>query len=181
MLIEFFKDPSGRNLIVNDLQNEDFRILSVDDKDIINLVYEKVKEDFPEAAERLTDHYWQGAERKFRFVARFLRCNFSKNDHEPDIDEEGNLCLERVECPLKGGFCKDYKVICEPKLNTELSDREHEVALLYAQGFNLDEIGEKLFISPNTVRNHRQKIFKKLSIHNRSDLVNWAFKNKLIK
>jgi len=180
MLIEFFKDPSGRNLVVNDLAKDDFRIFNQDEKLIINMIFDKIEEDYPEAFERLKELYWQGADRKFNITARFLRCNFSRNDHEPDIDEDGNLCLERVECPLKGQFCKDYRVICEPKLNTTLSDREREVAILYASGLSLDEISETLFISPNTVRNHRQRIFKKLNIHTRSELVNWAYKNKLM-
>lgn len=180
MLIEFFKDPSGRNLVVNDLSNGDFRIFTKEEKEITNIIFDKIEEDYPEAAERLKDLYWKGAERKYMIAARFLRCNFSKNDHEPDIDEDGNLCLERVECPLKGLFCKDYKVICEPRLNTILSDREKEVAILYASGHNIDEVGETLFIAPNTVRNHRHRIFKKLNIHNKSDLVNWAYKNKLM-
>ncbi|MFA6400918.1 MAG: LuxR C-terminal-related transcriptional regulator [Salinivirgaceae bacterium] len=180
MLVEFFKDPSGRNLVINDLTKDEFRIFNNEDKEVINLITDKIEEDYPEAYERLKQHYWNGAERKYMLVARFLRCNFSKNDHEPDIDDDGNLCLERVECPLKGLFCKDYQVICEPKLNTTISDREKDVAILYATGLSVEEVGERLFISPNTVRNHRQRIFKKLNIHAKSDLVNWAYKNKLM-
>src|ERR1035441_2933682 len=43
-----------------------------------------------------------------------------------------------------------------------LSDREMEVVQLVAQGFQNKGIGEKLFMSDNTVKNHLHNIFDKL-------------------
>ena len=40
-----------------------------------------------------------------------------------------------------------------------LSDREKEIVQLVAQGFRNKEIGEKLFISEQTVKNHLHNIF----------------------
>jgi len=42
-----------------------------------------------------------------------------------------------------------------------LSDREKEIVQLVAQGFRNKEIGEKLFISEQTVKNHLHNIFDK--------------------
>ena len=49
-----------------------------------------------------------------------------------------------------------------------LTDREHEVLDLLAQGMTNKEISESLFISANTVKRHLKAIFEKLDIHTRS-------------
>ncbi len=41
-----------------------------------------------------------------------------------------------------------------------LSDREKEIVQLVAQGFRNREIGEKLFISEQTVKNHLAQYFR---------------------
>ena len=43
-----------------------------------------------------------------------------------------------------------------------LSDREKEIVQLIATGFRNKEIGENLFISEQTVKNHLHNIFDKL-------------------
>ncbi|MCI0552481.1 MAG: response regulator [Anaerolineae bacterium] len=49
-----------------------------------------------------------------------------------------------------------------------LTDREHEVLDLLAQGLTNKEIAEKLFITTNTVKRHLKAIFEKLDVHTRS-------------
>ncbi len=44
----------------------------------------------------------------------------------------------------------------------DLTEREHAVLTLVAQGLNNQEIAHKLFISPKTVRNHCSNIYNKL-------------------
>lgn len=51
-----------------------------------------------------------------------------------------------------------------------LSKREQEIAWLLSQRLSSREIGEKLGISPNTVRNTIQKIYLKLGIHSKKEL-----------
>lgn len=51
-----------------------------------------------------------------------------------------------------------------------LSDRETDILYFLVRGFNLQEIGEKLFISPGTVKNHVLKIYKKTDCHTRIEL-----------
>lgn len=48
---------------------------------------------------------------------------------------------------------------------------QKEVALLVAQGVSTDKIGEQLHIKYTTVKDHIRKIFDKLDIHRREDLL----------
>lgn len=60
------------------------------------------------------------------------------------------------------------------KLNT-LSDREREVFFLIAKGMTNGEIAKKCFISLDTVKSHTRRLYKKLGIKNRSQIVIYAF------
>lgn len=181
MLIEFFINGKGRSIVANSLANNSFKIFEKSDKEIINGIYNIIKDNYTEAYNALYTLYANNADKKYLIVLRFLKCNFSKNDNLPDITEDGNINVEHVTCPLRGGFCKMEGIICNPKINMNLSRREKQVALLYAQGNSFEEIAEILFISKHTAKNHKQMAFKKLKIHTQSELVNWAYKNKLIK
>jgi len=55
-----------------------------------------------------------------------------------------------------------------------LSTREIEVLGLVSKGFASKEIAEKLFISVNTVNNHRQKILEKINASNTAEAVTYA-------
>ena len=61
-----------------------------------------------------------------------------------------------------------------------LSDREKEVVQLVVQGFRNREIGEKLFISDQTVKNHLHNIFDKLGVSDRLELALYAIHHKLV-
>lgn len=54
-----------------------------------------------------------------------------------------------------------------------LSDREREIVRLVALGLLNPEIAERLGISPATVHNHLDHIYKKLGVHGRVRLVLW--------
>ena len=60
-----------------------------------------------------------------------------------------------------------------------LSKRELEVASLIAQGMKNREIGERLFISPTTVRHHVTSIFNKLNVNNRFELIIFLYHHHL--
>jgi DNA-binding NarL/FixJ family response regulator len=61
-----------------------------------------------------------------------------------------------------------------------LSDRELEIVQNVAEGFQNKEIGKKLFISENTVKNHLHNIFDKLGVSDRLELVLYAIHHRLI-
>jgi two-component system response regulator DegU len=51
-----------------------------------------------------------------------------------------------------------------------LTAREQEVAQLVASGYTNQEIGDRLRISLQTVKNHLRSIFRKLAVANRVEL-----------
>ena len=63
----------------------------------------------------------------------------------------------------------------------QLTDREREILTLVARGLNNDLIGERLFISPATVKTHLARIMAKLDAHDRAQLVVRAYESGLVK
>ncbi len=61
-----------------------------------------------------------------------------------------------------------------------LSDREVEIVRMVAEGRITKEIADKLFISVRTVETHRSRIMKKLGAANASEMINAAYRRKLI-
>ncbi|MEO5899701.1 MAG: response regulator transcription factor [Ilumatobacteraceae bacterium] len=55
--------------------------------------------------------------------------------------------------------------------NHGLTDREHEVLLLIAQGLPLKQIASRLGITTKTVENHTTKVYAKLGVRNRREAV----------
>ncbi len=65
-------------------------------------------------------------------------------------------------------------------INVNLSERELEVLKLICEGYNNNEIAEKLFISSHTVDGHRRNLILKTGVKNAPNLVMFALKNGLI-
>lgn len=63
---------------------------------------------------------------------------------------------------------------------SKLSGRETEILKLVAQGYTNSEIGEKLFLSPLTVKTHRHNILSKLNLNNTAASVRLASEIGLI-
>jgi DNA-binding NarL/FixJ family response regulator len=61
-----------------------------------------------------------------------------------------------------------------------LTSRELEVLKLVAKGLNNRDIGQELFISENTVKNHVRNILEKLHLHSRMEAVVYAVREKLL-
>lgn len=62
----------------------------------------------------------------------------------------------------------------------QLSQREKEVLTLLADGNSYDSIGEKLFISKNTIKFHLKNIYIKLQVHSNIEAIQKANKENLI-
>ncbi|MCB0583706.1 MAG: response regulator transcription factor [Phaeodactylibacter sp.] len=52
-----------------------------------------------------------------------------------------------------------------------LSKREFDVMALLCKGYSYRKIGERLFVSPNTVRFHLKNIYRKLKVNSRHEAV----------
>lgn len=63
----------------------------------------------------------------------------------------------------------------------ELTRREYEVLTLLAEGINNKEIGDCLFISEKTVKNHVSNIFKKINVNDRTQAAIYAYKHNIKK
>ena len=59
--------------------------------------------------------------------------------------------------------------------HAELTEREKEILLLICQELTMKEIGQRLFLSENTVRNHRVNIMEKVGVNNIVGLVKYAY------
>ncbi|QXV66286.1 response regulator transcription factor [Mucilaginibacter sp. 21P] len=72
----------------------------------------------------------------------------------------------------KADFVEQYK----PDADNEhlLSSREMEILNRIVDGLNYQEIGERLFISPHTVRKHIANIYDKLHVSNKASAIKVA-------
>jgi DNA-binding NarL/FixJ family response regulator len=77
-----------------------------------------------------------------------------------------------------------YKVFVARKNTTEIpadfTEREREILTLCREGLQGKEIADRLCISPSTVANHKNNIFRKLGINNNMEMVQYAMKNGII-
>ncbi|MBP5753070.1 MAG: response regulator transcription factor, partial [Treponema sp.] len=56
-------------------------------------------------------------------------------------------------------------------LDSGLSSREQQIAILISHGKSDKEIADALHITPSTVASHNKKIFRKLNVHSRVELM----------
>ena len=80
--------------------------------------------------------------------------------------------ISAVACGHKF-FCKKFQRLrnCLQVQNQIPSERELDVLACIAKGYSTKEIAVKLFISENTVENHRKSLFRKLKASNMADLI----------
>lgn len=158
------------------IKDDENQALSEKDTDVI-------RERYPEAYKALSKEYQKSAMNvpyyQFLIVRRFCKCNFGKLDATTyDIDNLGRFNFEKVECPLRGE-CKNEGIICCPKFNSKLSPAEERVMNLIYQGFTKEEVGDKLCLSPNTIKQHVRSAYCKLGVHDKSEFVKIAKDNNI--
>lgn len=61
-----------------------------------------------------------------------------------------------------------------------LTEREQEVLALAAEGLSAARIGERLFLSPATVKTHLAHLYEKLGVSDRAAAVAEAFRRQLL-
>ena len=62
----------------------------------------------------------------------------------------------------------------------QLTDREREVLKLIAEGHTAREIAGMLVVSPKTVEWYKTSLMHKLNIHNKTDLIKFAIRKRVI-
>lgn len=110
-------------------------------------------------------------------------------------DESVERIVESIDMVLNGGApmsatiaSKTLKLLKQSsdiiqedsKEDFKLSKREVEVLELLKKGFDYNQIAEKLFISPFTVRKHIENIYKKLQVNNKMQAVQKASSSRII-
>lgn len=178
--IEFYTTPDGE--VTLKAQGEAERQLKQEDTEFIQAMLGVIMEYYPTAYKALMEIY-RGSEgnkqyRDFLAVRRFIKCNFGVYDNTIDIDAQWNFNFEFVSCPLRGE-CKHDHLLCQPAFDSKLSERQLEVMRLCYEGKDDGEIADTLYISINTVANHRKTAFRKLGLHNMSEFIRYANQNKL--
>ena len=96
--------------------------------------------------------------------------------HRLDLDGEGLRYVGRILAALKADSALQVataqgKTSHPIELVESLTPREVEVLSLIALHLSNKEIGERLFISPETVKHHVKNLYGKLEVHNRRDAV----------
>ncbi|MDD4968296.1 MAG: response regulator transcription factor [Paludibacter sp.] len=68
----------------------------------------------------------------------------------------------------------------KPVAHENLTEREIEILQQICLGLSTEEIAEKLFISPKTVKSHKSNLLEKTVCKNTPALILFAIKNKLV-
>ena len=180
--IEFYTTPEGEVTLRPAGQAE--RQLQEHDTEFVQAMLSTIREFYPEAYAALMEIYSKSAANKqyrdYLAVRRFIKCNFGVYDNTIDVDANWGFNFEFVSCPLRGE-CKWDGVLCQPKFNSQLSSRQLEVMQLCYEGAKDEEIAEKLFISLNTIQNHRKAVYKKLGVHSMAEFIKYAAENNIFK
>jgi len=68
----------------------------------------------------------------------------------------------------------------EASADHRLTDREREILKLIAEGYTNQQIAELLYLSIKTIQTHRAHLMEKLGLHDRTEIVKYAFRKGLI-
>lgn len=181
MKFETYTTPEGDIMVAP--TGEAHYKLEPNQREFIGSMIKHIRECYPDADKAMRETYKASADSLFYYefliVRRFLKCNFGDYDNVMDFDQD-SFKFEFVSCPLRGE-CKYDQVICNPRFNTNLSERELQVMKLFHAGLNENQIADKLFISINTVHNHKKSAFKKTSNHTLAEFFTYANKFNLWK
>ena len=90
------------------------------------------------------------------------------------------MIIEAVRAVARGEGRWFIQPVLKQGESYPISGREKDVLILMAQGLSNQEIGERLYISANTVRNHIASIYSKLGVKSWREAVAWAWQSGLM-
>lgn len=182
-MTEFFTDPQTGEAMYRK-SGESIRQLTEKDTEIIRLLLERSESFYPEQYEALSKEYERSSVNKpyydFLRARRLVNCCFGEHDCKPDINHLGSYNFELVKCPLIAE-CKYYKIICQPKFDSNLTKAELRVMKLVYELVATEDIAEQLFLSIHTVNNHRRNALQRLGLRSIEEFITYAHKNNLFK
>ena len=173
--IEFYNSPDGS--VCCKPEGKPMFILDETCRSLIGEMIVTIKELYPDAFKALSELYSTSERNRsfyeYRIVHRFIRCNFGEYDTlRSDIDSMGGLHVEEVKCPLRGE-CRLEGCVCRPRLQTTLSQREREVAVLLGKGYDKLEVANELQISVYTVSRHVANIKARLHFKHTNQIISY--------
>ena len=95
---------------------------------------------------------------------------------EAEDSTAGTARASGTPLPAHGAHEREFKDRLDKQIAAlqqmyRLSDREAEVVGLVVRGNTVARIAELLFISENTVRTHTKRIYNKLGVHKKQELI----------
>jgi DNA-binding NarL/FixJ family response regulator len=90
--------------------------------------------------------------------------------------------LKNGGAPMSPQIARKVIYYFKPKKEVKeslLSDKEKEVVIGLVDGLSYKQIGERLFISFETVRSHIKNIYKKLHVHSKAEIIRKSFKDEI--
>lgn len=91
----------------------------------------------------------------------------------------GNVTIEKLHSDLLWELdLSTGKWVARTKIN--LTEREIEILRYYHRRLTIHETSEKIFISIDTVKFHRRKLFEKLGVGNMNEALTFALNNRLL-
>jgi two-component system response regulator NreC len=99
-----------------------------------------------------------------------------------EVHHGGSYLTPRLLTRLVDGFRLQGRggPVRQPRFDT-LTKRESEVLKLLAEGKSVREIASDLELSVKTVEAHKFNLMRKLAIHNKAQLVQYAIQKKIIR
>jgi two-component system response regulator NreC len=98
-----------------------------------------------------------------------------------DVNRGGSFLSPRMLSQLVDDFRTRIKSSHRLPRFATLTTREKEVLKLLAEGNSVKEIASNLKLSVKTVEAHKFNLMRKLDIHNKAQLVQYAIQKKIIK
>lgn len=90
------------------------------------------------------------------------------------VDVDTQECLSAMEAVIAGHVLFPYDSLSQAFQLPALTERERAVLRLLAEGKSHREVAVALKLAVSTVRNHSQRILKKLEVHSRAEAVRRA-------
>ena len=110
-----------------------------------------------------------------------------KDDDAIDLREAIHHVIDYESVPMSPAIARKTLGLLKTGLTESktvsasmLSAREQEVLQKMVEGLDYNQIAEKLFISPATVRTHISKIYQKLHVRSKIQAINLAYKNNWV-
>ena len=179
--IEFYVTPKGDVMIHSE---DGVKQLEVHDRAFIAKMLKTFTDFYPEAIKacsRIFEKFrFNAPQFEFLIVRRMIKCNFGKFDSVMDIDQFGNLNFEEVDCPLRGE-CSVEGIVCKPRFNSMLSERELEIMRYYYESISPEEIAELICLSIETVKTHKRNAFRRVNVHSLAEFFTYAKQHNLFK